>query len=471
MSLIATARRIDTSASKENFRRFQRVGSALMVGIAFAAAADIAQAQDSPEQTNLSRAIQAAEDQSDSPLIQPVIPVGYDRGRNISVEERARPDYDPLGIQRGSIIYLPRLDLGAGAADNIFATQAGRTSDVYGYIAPSLKVTTDWDSNQVLLQGGGTFEEYGSHAFRDQTEWYFKGLGRLDVSSDFSLTAETQITRTQEEPFSGDATASIGVLSHYRRDLAGLKAEFDRDRFRTIVSYDFQDFNFAPAQLTSGATYSQANRDRQINRGALQTEYALSPSTAIYAQGTYVWTDYSTDLAAGVANRDSTGWRAIAGLSMDVSGFFRGNIGIGYTARHFRAGALYPTVAGFSAEAKLEYFPAETTTVKLDLSRVIEDADIASSSGYFNNGITLGVDQQVRDNIILSAGGDFAAIDYIGVTDREHIWHVRGGGTYLLNHMFQIRADVSYADRRRFDSLSDFSVNETAGRLTLIIQR
>ncbi|WP_428334209.1 outer membrane beta-barrel protein [Novosphingobium sp.] len=421
--------------------------------------------------TEQSRTRQLESEQSDSPLLESAIPLDFDRGRNVSVQERVRPDYDPLGIQRGSIILFPRVDVGIGASDNIFVTQSGRIADIYAYLAPSLRAETDWNTNQIIVEGGAKFEKFPDHSLRDQTEWFFKALGRLDVSSEIAITAETQITRNQEQPFSGDATANVAVLSSYRRDEAGLRAEWNHDQFREVVSYNYENFHFFSLELTDGARASQMNRNRDIQRVAAQSEYALSPSTAIYAQGTYSWTGYETDVAPGIPNRDSTGWRLIGGLSFDLSGFFRGNIGLGYVRRTYRDSAIYPVVAGLSAEAKLEYFPDDANTFKLNVRRVIEDANITQSSGYFNNLASIGLDHELRTNIILSASGQYLRNNYIGIVEHDNIWRAVGGATYLLNHEFRLRADLSYSNQHRIGATDSFRVDEVAGRLTLIIQR
>ncbi len=448
----------------QSWRRGAAVGMAV---IAFAAGW-AARAQVTSDQ---SRARQLESAQSDTPLLETAIPLDYDRGRNVSVEERVRPDYDPLGIQRGSIILFPRLDAGIGASDNIFVTQSGRIGDIYGYLAPSMRAETDWSANQVIIDGGARIERFPDHGLRDQTEWDVKALGRLDINRDVSVTGETQISRNQEQPFSGDATANVAVLSSYRRNQAQLRAEYNRDELREVISYDYQNFDFLPLLLTTGGSADQTNRNRHIHRLAVQTEYALSPSTALYGQGSYTWTVYQIDIAPGVANRDSTGWRLIGGLSLDLSGFFRGNIGVGYVRRTYKASAIYPVVSGFSAEARIEYFPNDANTFKLNLHRVIEDSNITSSSGYFSNLASIGLDHELRNNIIVSVSGQYLRNDYIGVDDHDNIWRGAGGVTYLLNHELRLRADFSYASQHRFGGSNVFRVDEASGRLTLIIQR
>lgn len=408
--------------------------------------------------------------QDNSTLLQPAVPVDYDRGRNVSVLQRPRPDYDPLGIRRGSVMIYPRIDLGLGASDNVFLSSANKQGDGFVSFAPSVRAETDWSRHEVRLSAGGRFRRYFDNGLRNVDEWNVGGLGRLDLGTDFSLTAEGQAARTQEDPFNGATDANVAALSRYRRNLAGLRGEYRHGHVRTVLSYDYQDFNFAPINLGNGTTFSQANRDRSLSRVAGQFEYAFSPSLAAYTQVSYLRTDYSTQISPGVPNRDSDGYRAIAGFSLDVSGFYRGIIGIGYTRRDFIS-PLYKDVGGLSAEAQAEYFPSDFTTFTLNLRRTIEDSNIGILSAYFDNRASLKVDHELRRNLIVSAGGEYAKQDYIGTSTIDDIWRARVGARYLASRLVSLQGELSHGNRRRSGVSNGFTINETAGIVSLILQR
>lgn len=408
--------------------------------------------------------------QDNSTLVQPTVPVDYDRGRNVSVMQRQRPDYDPLGIRRGSVLIYPRIDLGLGGSDNVFLSSSDKRADGYAAFSPSVRAETDWSRHEVSLTAGGRFRRYFDNPRRNIDEWNVGGLGRLDLGSTFAVTAQGQAARTQEDPFNGATDANVAALSRYRRNLAGIKGEYRQGHVRAMLSYDFQNFNFAPIALGNGTSISQANRDRSLNRVAGQLEYAFSPSLATYGQLSYIKTDYSTPISPGVPNRDSDGYRAIVGFSLDVSGFYRGVVGIGYTRRDFIS-PLYKDVGGLSAEAQLEYFPSDLTTFTLNMRRTIEDSNIGILSAYFDNRVSLKVDHELRRNVIVSLGGEYAKQDYIGVSTLDDIWRVRGGARYLVSRMVSIQGDLSYGNRRRSGVANGFTINETAGIVSLILQR
>ena len=406
----------------------------------------------------------------DTTVIQRPIPFDYDRGRNTSVTERARPDYDALGIRRGSFLIYPRLEVGLGATDNVFLTDAGRKSDLYGLVAPSAHVGTDWSQHEIQLNGGARLRRYFDNPRRDRDEWNVDGLGRLDVRSNFSITAQAAAAKIQEEPFTGEANSTVAALSTFRRDYAGVRGQYRGGRVRGILSYDYQDFTFSDVDFGGGVKLGQRNRDRKINRIAGQGEYALSPSLAVYTQVSYSRIDYDTLLAPGIANRDSDGGRIIAGVSLDVSNLFRGVIGVGYTRRDYKS-PLYRDVSGISAEGRLEYFPTESATFTLALRRFIEDSNLGGTSAYFDNRVSLKADYELLRNMIVSASAEYGRQNYIGSNDRDNIWRLQTGAQYFASRLLSLQANVSYGHRRRDGGLGDFTISELAGTVSLILKR
>lgn len=67
-------------------------------------------------------------------LIERAIPPDFDRGRNTAVFERARPEYDALGIRAGGFLVLPSLETTAGVTNNVFLNSTNTSSD-FGFIS------------------------------------------------------------------------------------------------------------------------------------------------------------------------------------------------------------------------------------------------------------------------------------------------------------------------------------------------
>lgn len=407
--------------------------------------------------------------QSETTLIEPAIPIDYDRGRNVGVIDRARPDYDPLGIRRGAFTIYPRVDLALGVSDNVFLSPTSRDADIYAIVAPSVRVASDWNRHQLSASGGARLRRYADATRRDQGEYYLNTLGRYDLGS-LSITGELQAARTQEEPFSGEVDSIVAALSRYDRVLGRVRGEYRGGRTRAILAYDHQEFDFAPIALASGIRFSQRDRNRNIDRLVGQYEYAFSPSLAAYGQASVSDIGYDVPLTPGVPNRDSTGFRAIGGVSVDFSGLYRGIVGIGYTGRSYKS-ARYKDVGGVSAEARLEYFPTELTTVTAALRRVIEDSSLANTSAFFDNRASLRVDHELLRNLILNAAGEYGRQIYIGSDQRSSVWRARAGARYLSSRTLSLQLDAYYARRARGGRVQENDVNEAQLLVSVTLQR
>ncbi|BBD99704.1 hypothetical protein SAMIE_1032050 [Sphingobium amiense] len=408
--------------------------------------------------------------QSETLLLQPSIPPDFDRDRNVSVVERPRPDYDPLGWRAGSFIILPQVQLGLGYSDNIYLGRGDKVDAPYLFATPSVRATSDWDRHLVQLRGSGTIRRFIGESARNEDVFSLGGTGRYDLSTDMAVTLEGQFARQFESPLSGEIETDNSALSHYDTATVALRGEYRAGQVRAVLAVDHSVFDFAKIKFPDGTERNQRFRDRDINRVTGQLQYAFTPSTGLYGQLSYGRTNYDTAFIGGVENRDSNGVRALAGLNVDIAGFLRGIVGVGYLWRNYDS-PLYRDAKGFSAEAKLEYFFSPLTTFTLTGRRVIEDSSLGTVDAYFDNRIGLRVDHELLQNLILYGQAEAAFQDYIGTKRKNDIYRFTGGGRYLASRTFGIEAGLSYGKRKTNTVEFGRNYGEFRMQVALIIQR
>lgn len=379
-------------------------------------------------------------------LVAPALPDDFDRGRNISVLQRSRPDYDPTGIPVGGFNVLPEVSLSAGYSSNIYYAGSDEAGDGYVEVAPSVRVNSDWSRHSLQFRAGTQVDRYFSNALRNQTPWNTGVVGGIDVSDSLRFIPEFQAARLFESPFTSDTTGGIGVLSSYLQLYGGMRAEYSSGQVKLVASVDDGDYTFSDVTLPNGGLVDQAGRDRNILRTTGQAQYAFTPSVSTYGQFTFSQISYHHDLLGGIANRDSQGYQFIGGLNFDLSGLLRGTIGVGLTHRDFDS-PLYRNVTGFSAQAKLEYFPSELTTFTLEASRVLTDASVSGPSVYFDTRGGLRVDHELRRNILLNLGALYSHISYIDSSLSADIYRITGGGTYLVSNTLNLNLAAGFTRR------------------------
>lgn len=380
------------------------------------------------------------------PLLQPTLPDDYNQSRNLSVAERPRPDYDPLGIRLGGFVLFPRLDLSVAATDNAFVTASDRKEDVFGRFAPSAELRSDWGRHMLDLSGHAVFLHHAHQGALDRDTWDIRSAGRLDVGDFASLSVEGQAAKLQEDPFTSQTDPALAVLSSYRRDRLAVRAEREAGRTRLVVSFETQHLRFGDIDFADGAAQSQAQRDRDLAIGAAQAEYALSPGAVLLARIAYTDTDYQHRLGDGDPNRDAKAWQAVGGINLDLPDFIRGTVQLGYTRKTYRA-AVYKTVDGVSGEAKLEYFLSDLMNFELDARRTLEDAATSDNNPYFETLVSFGADRSVRANIVVGAKIGVGRQAYIGSPIRYDILQAGAYLRYLVSHSLSLRLDGGYGKR------------------------
>jgi len=390
-----------------------------------------------------------AQSASGSVLIDTAIPPDFDKGRNVSVQEKARPDYDPLGINVGSLNVFPSLSTYAGLTDNVLLSGSNRDTDGFAGISPALRVESDWNRHQLRARARGDFQRFFSTPRRNQNNWDLGVLSRLDVRSDIAVTPEFQIGRIYETPFSGGIQSDFTVLSSYLRTYAALRGSYQAGQARTTLAFDWTNLDFSTINVGNGTIRSQRDRNREAWRVTGQVEYALTPSATVFGQLGYERVDYDNLLLSGAPNRSSDAVRFLAGMNLDLAGLLRGSIGVGYTHRKYDTPSLYPTLDGFAAQVRLEYFPSELTTLSLSASRTIEDSNILGTTGYFDNRIRAQIDHEMLRNLILSGSVDYSHQNYVGTNLKNDVVGVRGQARYLANRRLNLNSTISYTSRNR----------------------
>lgn len=390
-----------------------------------------------------------AQSQSSSVLIEPAIPQDFNKGRNVSVEDKLRPDYDALGIRTGAFLVYPSITAYAGITSNVVLSGVDAKADGFVGTTPAVRVESDWSRHQIRLRGRADLQRYLDTPRRNQNNWEVAGVGRLDVHSDITLNADAQFSRVFETPFSGGIQSDFTILSSYFRAFSGLRGSYQSGQFRATLAADRTSFDFSALDIGAATKSSQRERDRVIWRGTAQGEYALTPSTSFFAQAGYERVGYKIPLFSGDPNRSADVLRILGGVNLDLAGLLRGSLGVGFTNRSFDAPTRYKKLNSLTAEAKLEYFPSELTTLTFLASRTIEDSNIIDTTGYYDNRVSAKVDHEVMRNMILSAMAEYSHQNYIGTDFVNDVYGVRAGARYLANRTLSFNSTLSYTNRNR----------------------
>jgi len=390
-----------------------------------------------------------------------------DRGQNESVAQRARPDYDPLGLRVRSFLVRPSVTSDVAYLDNVFAEDTGVDNDVVIGVRSNLDVSSQWSRHALrgrFRSDSLFFTQFGSE---DRTTYTGDVEGRLDLGRSTILGAGGVFRRDVAGRTSPETPlASLDLVQSNARG-AYVFGSHEFNRLRLSGRLERTTFNFNDITTVSGITLSLEDRERVEYRAIGRADYGLSPDTSFFFEGGWNRRDFDLIPASGV-ERSSSGQTFLAGVSTDISRLIRGEFSVGYLRQDFEA-ANVNVVGGVATRVRLEYFPTRLTTFSFVADRQIQDTGVDSGAGLVQTDLTLRADHELRRNVILNVGGGYNRQGFRGLDRTDQFVNAEIGARYLINRKLTLGGSYRY-DNGRTDNFAGRNFNLNTFRLSLTVQ-
>jgi hypothetical protein len=401
--------------------------------------------------------------------IVPNLPLDVDRGRNVGVLDRPRPEYEALGVVAGGFMLRPRVELSTIVSDNVYQTPE-RRGDYAVSVAPSLRAVSNWNLHSLEFSGGGDVRRYFAASRRDVANWNAGVNGRYDISGAGAIAGGLSAAQSVEPATSASYPGAAAEPSQYQTFRAQVIPRYASGQFKAQVGYTFSALAFDNVRSFSGAMLDQQYRNSQTHSVSGRGEYAITPDTSVFVQGDYDAVSYLHALSNGADNRDSKTYTAMAGASFDVTALLRGSIGLGYTSRHYRS-ALYPDVSGLAAEVKLDWFPDTLTTLGLTGRRIVQDGVIPNLGGLVNNSVALRVDHEFLRDFLVNVQGAYEYDKFQNSTASIDILRFGGGARWLLSREVELGVSLTRDSRKPHGVTGLVGYAETRGAFSVTLQK
>lgn len=387
----------------------------------------------------------------------------FSRNRNISVQQRQRPEYEVPGIRAGAFLVYPRVEIAAERNDNIYATQTAEVDDTIFRVRPEVSIESNWSSNFLSAYARSSILRYSDNDQENTEEYGLGTAGRIDVSREANIGFGADYISTFEPRTAPSAARNAVEPTGLDITQAYLSASRAAGYVKLSGRADYRSFDYENGRTGAGAVINQNVRDRDVVSLSGRIDFAISPDTAFFFQATGNERQYDIASTALVPNRDSSGSEFLVGTSFEAGAVLRGEVAVGYIEQSFDE-AVFKDVSGFGARAQLEWFPSQLTTVTLAAGRTVEDTPEVGAAGFISNSANIGVDHELLRNVILNARLTLSRDEYEGI-DREDTrvgFHV--GGTYLINRNLGVNATLSTLDTQSEGTRrdQDFKVNRLA---------
>lgn len=363
----------------------------------------------------------------------------FGRDRNTSVLERDRPDYAPEPVRIGVLELTPRMAIGGGYDDNLYATRGAPIADAFVRLRPRLSIVRPSPNLELALNGELDLLRYANRATENATQYDLGGSARYTISNATGANLQLRRARLFEERVSPDSPTGVVRPNRFTlTEATGTVAHvFNRLRISGTLQAENRDYvdNTDPA----GLVIDQDFRDRTTVTGTGIVEYALNPSIALFTAGSYNTRDYR-QRQGPIPARSSTGYEIAAGASFELGRKTRGSLRAGYIAQDYRD-PFFEDIDGLLVRGELAYFLTPLVTITGTLDRSVSETGIAGATGYLATTAGVRADYELLRNLILSAGAELEKRDFANIDRSDDRWTGRANATYFVSRRVTLRAD------------------------------
>lgn len=361
------------------------------------------------------------------------------------VAEGPAESYQAKGIEFGSFLMLPVLDVSQHYNDNVFASATDRRSDWITRIAPEVKFRSRFTNHQLNLTAKAEQSFYREYTSDDHFDFTLAADGRYDIDRNWKLTGILDASQTHEDRGSPD-DAGGKEQTRLRTGTAKFGTEKTTGRFGFKLDGEAIRRNYQDVEGANSAIINQDDRDRDELRLSTELSYELFPGYSAVVEGTVNDRKYDDRLDDQGFNRSSHGSTVRAGIGVDISELVRGDFLIGYMNQNYKD-ARFDTIDGFSMKASFNWTPSRMTVVIPTLERSIQETTTVNASGMVRTGGSLTVRHELQRNIILTAIGSAYNEKYRGTTRDNWSYDSRVRGQWFLSPNYYIGGEAGYRER------------------------
>ncbi|APH73716.1 outer membrane beta-barrel protein [Aquibium oceanicum] len=384
-----------------------------------------------------------------------------------SFEEEENP-YSPLGLRVGTFDVFTTLDQGLTWSTNP-RNAPGGTEGVLSQTELRLNAVSDWTRHSAAFNAFGIYKESVSG-----DDDYDELQGGIDASFNadlaYGLNAGATFAYTVR-PESASSPVDIGnvVSEPLLHELSGdlsVGKEVGKARFSLTGSLDREIYS--DADLSSGGTLSQKDRNFTLATVALRAGYEVSPTIVPFVEGEIGRRYYDLEVDSSGYARSADRLALRGGFELDFGEKLSGEVSAGWLRENFDDDRLTP-VSGLLLDAALAWSPTRGTTVSLIGSTEVEGTTTASESGSVRYAASIEMLRQVRANLTLGANAGLAWRDYVNSSDHELTLSAETNATWWFNRYAGINGRLRH---ERFDStIAGRDYDATSVYLGLKLQR
>jgi hypothetical protein len=360
--------------------------------------------------------------------------------------KRLKVDDDPfsaVGDYAGGFLVKSAVEISGGYDTNPGRLANPRGSPFY-VVAPEFLAVSDWERHAVVADLRGSFTGYGNQLPAvidglpnpapvdiDRPDFTGHVDGRLDVSRDLRLTAQTRLRVATDNPGSPNIQAGLARYPLYADVGATVGIDQSFNRLQLSAGGTVDRTSYQHSKLTDG-TFAP-NDDRNFNQygGVGRVSYDLLPGVKPFAEIEGDTRVHDLALDRNGFARDSSGGYAKAGSSFELTRLLIGEASIGYAARSYVDPRL-DRLEGLLTSASLVWSATPLTTARFISDTQIAETTLPGASGILVHTYTVEVDHDFRRWLTAIGKFTYGTLDYQGFGRNDKTYSIQGDLIYKL---------------------------------------
>jgi hypothetical protein len=334
------------------------------------------------------------------------------------VGKRVWPDYAPRGIRYGPWMYYPTATAGVFYDSNVFSSPTNRQDDFATRFSAGLRAHSLWERHALDLSLQTESKFYRKHSSLNQTDVDFNAKGRFDIDHSTQLLGALQAAYLHDEV--GSLTSPTGAIepTPYSFFSTGVALRKEFGRITASVGGRLDSYDYGSVRAANGSLINQDARDGQVYSVHGRVDYAFSEKLGLFA----LLENNKRDLrGTPTASLDSSGYRALAGLNIELTHLIKGEFGAGYLRQNF----VSPTIGDISGpayRALLTWSPTRRLDVHFDAEQMVTTTADTSVIGALANSFQFGADYEIKPGFVLSPLFIYEKDDFKGQPRKDDVY-------------------------------------------------
>ena len=389
--------------------------------------------------------------------------------QDVGVMDRARPAYDPKGIDLGGFRLFPSLDANVSYDDNVFKLPAAQ-SDYFFTIAPAARLKSQWGRHSFEIYSGANNYDYTKFTDENLTDWNVGADGRIDISHAAFLSGNLfygELHELWSAP--NNVTGFQKSPNRYFQTHADVATAYQANRLGIGFGGSFDRTNWTDTPKIGGGFLTNDDRDQDELQGYGRVFYDFSPGYSGFVKATYDERNFASKFDRSGDARSSHGFHINGGLDLQITHLVRGELFVGYLEQSFAQNVPHPLpkLAGLDFGAQLDWFISPIFTAHISASRQLADVTLTGVSMADNRNVAVSADYEFRPNIILQARASYTESQFVGSTRTDRYPGAGIGVKYLINRYMSANLNYNYGERSTSAAGATYKDNTVSLGLTL----